>query len=66
MGECLKKAWKYKVMSGQYFRNVDRQLIGEEDALLWQSDGDLKQKLKVKYWQHKTGRYTQNVMRQKY
>jgi hypothetical protein len=31
-----------KVMHGQYIRNIDRQLIGEEDTLLWLSKGDLK------------------------
>ena len=38
----LKKKWKNKVMYGQYIRNIDRQLIGEEDTFLWVSKGDLK------------------------
>jgi hypothetical protein len=29
-------------MNGQYIRSTDRQLIGEEDTLLWLSRGDLK------------------------
>ena len=29
-------------MHGQYIRNIDRQLIGEEDTILWISKGDLK------------------------
>jgi hypothetical protein len=29
-------------MHGQYIRNIDRQLIGEEDTFLWLSKGDLK------------------------
>ena len=29
-------------MRGQYIRNTDRQLIGEEDTFLWLSKGDLK------------------------
>ena len=29
-------------MHGQYVRNIDRQLIGEEDTFLWLSKGDLK------------------------
>jgi len=29
-------------MHGQYIRNIDRQLIGEEDTFLWFSKGDLK------------------------
>jgi hypothetical protein len=29
-------------MRGQYIRNVERQLIGEEDTFLWLSKGDLK------------------------
>jgi hypothetical protein len=44
LGEVLKKKWKNKVMYGQYIRNVDRQLIGEEDTFLWLSKGDLKAK----------------------
>ena len=29
--EVLKEKWKNKVMHGQYIRNIDRQLISEED-----------------------------------
>jgi len=29
-------------MHGQYIRNIDRQLIGEEDTFLWLSKGNLK------------------------
>jgi hypothetical protein len=42
LGEVLKKKWKSKVMHGQYIRNMDRQLISEEDTFLWLSKGDLK------------------------
>ena len=40
--EVLKKKRKNKVMHGQYTRNMDRQLITEEDTFLWLSKGDLK------------------------
>ena len=40
--EVLKKKRKNKVMHGQYIRNIDRQLISEEDTFLWLSKGDLK------------------------
>jgi hypothetical protein len=40
--ESLKNKWKNKVMHGQYVRNMDRQLISEEDTFLWLSKGDLK------------------------
>ena len=49
-------------MHGQYIRSTDRQLIGEEETFLWLSRGELK----VKYWQHKTKRYKQNITQQKY
>ena len=42
LGESLKEKWKNKVMRGQYVRNIDRQLISEEDTFLWLSKGDLK------------------------
>jgi Ni,Fe-hydrogenase III component G len=42
LGEVLKKKWKNRVMHGQYIRNIDRQLISEEDTFLWLSKGDLK------------------------
>jgi hypothetical protein len=42
MGEVLKKNWKNKAMHGQYIRNIDRQLISEEDMFLWLMKGDLK------------------------
>ena len=38
----LKKKWKNKVMHGQYVRNMDRQLISEEETFLWLLKGDLK------------------------
>jgi biopolymer transport protein ExbB/TolQ len=41
--ESLKK-WKNRVMHEQYIRNIDRQLISEEDTLLWLSKGALKAK----------------------
>ena len=40
--EVLKEKWKNKVMHGQYIRNIDIQLISEEDTFLWLSKGDLK------------------------
>jgi hypothetical protein len=42
LGEVLKNKWKNKVMHGQYIRNIDRQLISEEDTFLGLSKGDLK------------------------
>ena len=42
LGDVLKNKWKNKVMHGQYIRNIDRQLISEEDTFLWLSKGDLK------------------------
>jgi hypothetical protein len=42
LGEGLKKKWKNKVMHGQSKKNLDRQLISEEDTFLWLSKGDLK------------------------
>ena len=44
LGESLKKKWKNKVMHGQYIRNIDRQLISEEDTFLCVSKGGLKAK----------------------
>ena len=41
LGDSLKK-WKNKVMHGQYVRNIDRELISEEDTFLWLSKGDLQ------------------------
>jgi hypothetical protein len=35
LGESLRIKWKNKVMHGQYIRNVDRELISEEDTFLW-------------------------------
>jgi hypothetical protein len=34
LGEVLKKNWKNKAIHGQYIRNIDRQLISEEDTFL--------------------------------
>ena len=42
LGKSLKKKWKNKALHGQYVRNIDRQLISEENTFLWLSKGDLK------------------------
>jgi hypothetical protein len=34
LGEVLKEKWKNKAMHGQCTRNIDRQLISEEDTFL--------------------------------
>ena len=45
--EVLKENWKNKVMHGQYIRNINRQLISEEDTFLWLSKGDLKAETEI-------------------
>jgi len=42
LGEFLKEKWKNKVLYGQYIRNIDRQVISEEDTFLWLLKRDLK------------------------
>ena len=42
LGESLKEKWKNKVMHWQYIRNIDKQLISEEDTFLCLLKGDLK------------------------
>jgi hypothetical protein len=42
LGEVLKKNKKNKAMHGQYIRNIDRQLISEEDTFLWITMANLK------------------------
>jgi hypothetical protein len=48
LGEVIKNKWKSKEIHVQCIRNMDRQLIGEEDTFHWLSKGDLKQKMRVK------------------
>jgi hypothetical protein len=38
----FKEEMEKQRMHGQYIRNMDRLLIGEEDTFLWLSKGDLK------------------------
>jgi len=47
LGEVLKKKWKNKVMHEQYIRNMDRQLISEENTFIWLSKGDLKAETEI-------------------
>jgi len=42
IGRVPKEKMEKKLMHGQYIRNIDRQLISEEDTFLWLSKGDLK------------------------
>jgi len=41
LGESINRKCKNKLMNGQYIRNIDRQLISEEDTFLWLSKVDL-------------------------
>jgi hypothetical protein len=62
LGEVLKNNRKNKAIHGQYIRNIDRQLISEEDTLVWLTKVDLEaeteseivaaqdQALKTKYY----------------
>jgi len=36
------KKMENNLMHGQYIRNIDRQLVSEEDTFLWLLKGDLK------------------------
>jgi hypothetical protein len=42
LGEVLKNKLKKKVMHGQYIRNIDKELISEEDTFLWLLKRDLE------------------------
>jgi hypothetical protein len=42
LGVVLKKNWENKAMHGRCIRNIDGQLISEEDTFLWLTKGDLK------------------------
>ena len=64
--EVLKEKWKNKVMHGQYIRNINKQLISEEDTFLWPSKGDLKAETESEIVAAKDQRYKQNTKQQKY
>ena len=53
-------------MHGQYIRNIDRQLIIEEETFLWLSKGDLKAETESEIVAAKDQRYKQNTKQQKY
>ena len=38
----LQKQCENKVKHGQFIRRIDRELVSEEDTLLWLSRGDMK------------------------
>jgi hypothetical protein len=63
LGEGLKKKWKNKVIHGQYIRNIDRQLISEEDTLLRLSKGDLNAEIESGSTRP---RVTNKILRKKY
>jgi hypothetical protein len=45
--EASKKNWKNKAMHGQYIRNINRQLISEEDAFLLLTKGNLNEETEI-------------------
>ena len=45
LAEVLKKTWESKVMHGQYVRNMDIQLISEEDTFLWLSKAETESEI---------------------
>ena len=54
------------VMHGQYIRNIDRQLISEEDTFLWLSKGDLKAETESVIVAAQDQARQTNIMQQKY
>ena len=66
LGESLKKKWKNKVLHRQYIRNIDRQLINEEDTFLRLSKGDLKAETESEIVEAQDQTNKQNITRQKY
>jgi len=66
LGESVKEKWKNKVMHGQYIRNIDRQLISEEDTFLWLSKGDLKAETESVIVAAQDQARQTNIMQQKY
>ena len=54
-------------MHGQYIRDIDRQLISEEDTFLWLSKGELKAETESEIVAAaQDQRYKQNTKQQKY
>ena len=53
-------------MHGQYIRNIDRYLIGEEDTFLWLSKGDLKAETESEIVAAQDQAFKRNTMQQKY
>jgi len=63
----LKNKWENKVIHGQYIRNIDRQLISEEDTFLWLAKRDLKAETESEIVAaHKTRRYKQSIAQRRY
>jgi hypothetical protein len=53
-------------MHGQYIRNMDRQLISEENTFLWLSKGDLKAETESEIVAAQDQHYALSTMQQKY
>jgi len=66
LGDSLKEKWKNEVMHGQYIRNIDRQLISEEDTFLWLSKGDLKSETESEIVADQDRTLQKSITRQKY
>jgi len=66
LGESLNDKWKNKVMYWQYIRNIDRQLISEEDTFLWLSKGDLNAEIESEIVAAQDQALQTIYMRQKY
>jgi hypothetical protein len=65
LGESLKKKWKNKILHGQYIRNIDRQLISEEDTFIWLWKGDLKAETPLNKLQKNTRKKMKNEEQKK-
>jgi len=66
IGRVPKKKMEKRSMHGQHIRNIDRQLISEEDTFLWLSKGDLKAETESEIVAAQDQVLQKNIMRQKY
>jgi hypothetical protein len=66
IAEKTKERWRGKRIHGQFPRSLDEKLVDNEQSYRWSKFGNIEEKRKVQWWQHKSKQLLQTISKIKF